>query len=328
MDWTERIGRRLNPRDLHVFMAVVEQGTMAKAAEHLAISRPVVSKTIADLEHTLGVPLFDRSPQGVEPTLYGRALLARGVAVFDELRQGIKDIEFLADPTTGELKIGCPGSIASTLLPQIVQQFLTKYPRILLHADAVTSPASFPGLRERKYDLFLTMLPLPADRVPDGLNLEVLFNDQLVVAAGKHTRWEPHRKIDLADLAAESWVLPGRDSWNYLCLEEAFRTLGLAMPKIVLWSNFVPLRNHLIANGQFLTAVSNTNAKLHGMKILSVDLPVRPWPVVIVTVKNRTLSPIVKLFTEFVRDFSKPMRVNNVAALKHKRRNSEDHDLP
>jgi DNA-binding transcriptional LysR family regulator len=316
MDWTERIGRRLNPRDLHVFMAVVEQGTMAKAAERLAISRPVISKTIADLEHTLGVPLFDRSPQGVEPTLYGRALLARGVAVFDELKQGIKDIEFLADPTTGELKIGCPGSIASTLLPQIVQQFLTKYPRIVLHADAVTSPASFPGLRERKYDLFLTMLPLPMDRVPDGFNVEVLFNDQLVVAAGIHSSWDPRRKIDLARLATERWVLPGRDSTNYLFLEEAFRKRRLTMPKIILWSNFVPLRNHLIANGQFLTAISNTNAKCHGMKVLSVGLPVRPWPVVIVTLKNRTLSPIVKLFTEFVRDFTKTMRVDNVAAMK------------
>jgi DNA-binding transcriptional LysR family regulator len=308
MDWTERIGRRLNPRDLHVFMAVVEQGTMAKAAARLAISRPVVSKTIADLEHTLGVPLFDRSPQGVEPTLYGRALLARGVAVFDELRQGVKDIEFLADPTIGELRIACPGSIASTLLPQIVQKFLIKNPGIVLYADAVTSPASFPGLRERRYDLFLTMLPMPASRVPDGLNVEILFNDQLVVATGADTQWKRRRKIDLADLVNESWMLPQRDSSNYLWLEEGFRARGLAMPKVILWSNFVPLRNHLITNGRFLTAVSKTNASSHGMKILSVDLPARPWPVVLVTLKNRTLSPIVKLFTEFVRDFTRPMR--------------------
>ena len=73
MHWVDRIGRRIRPRDLHVFLSVAEHGNMAKAAEHLAISRPVVSKTIAELEHTLGVPLLDRSPQGVAPTLYGRA---------------------------------------------------------------------------------------------------------------------------------------------------------------------------------------------------------------------------------------------------------------
>jgi DNA-binding transcriptional LysR family regulator len=108
MDWSDRIGRRIKPRDLHVFLAVAKQGNMAKAAESLAISRPVVSKTIADLEHALGVRLFDRSPQRVEPTLYGRALANRSVAIFDELRQSVKEIEFLADPTAGELRIGCP----------------------------------------------------------------------------------------------------------------------------------------------------------------------------------------------------------------------------
>ena len=97
MHWTDRIGRRLNPHDLHIFMAVVEQGNMARAADSLAISRPVVSRTIADLEHALGVRLLDRSPQGVEPTVYGRALLKRSVAVFDELKQSVRDIEFLGD---------------------------------------------------------------------------------------------------------------------------------------------------------------------------------------------------------------------------------------
>src|SRR5215207_7578712 len=101
MEWSDRIGRRLKPRDLHVFMAVAERGNMARAAEQLAISRPVVSKTIAALEHTLGVPLLDRTPRGVEPTGYGRALLRRSLAVFDELRASVKEIEFLADPSAG-----------------------------------------------------------------------------------------------------------------------------------------------------------------------------------------------------------------------------------
>ena len=116
MHWTDRIGRRLNPHDLHIFMAVVEQGNMARAADSLAISRPVVSRTIADLEHALGVRLLDRSPQGVEPTQYGRALLKRGIAAFDELAQGVKDIAFLADPTVGELRIGTSPGLAEGIV--------------------------------------------------------------------------------------------------------------------------------------------------------------------------------------------------------------------
>ena len=82
MHWADRIARRLRPRDLHMFLVVVEQGNIAKAANLLATSRPAVSKTIAGLERMLGVPLLDRSPQGVEPTVYGRALLRRSIGWF------------------------------------------------------------------------------------------------------------------------------------------------------------------------------------------------------------------------------------------------------
>src|SRR5688500_18664182 len=107
IDHSERfIGRRLRLRDLHVFMEVVRSGSMAKAAARLGVSQPAVSEVIAALEHALRVRLFDRSAQGVEPTVYGRALLKRGAAAFDELKQGVKDIEALADPSAGELRIG------------------------------------------------------------------------------------------------------------------------------------------------------------------------------------------------------------------------------
>ena len=153
IDWESQIGRQLRLRDLHAFFAVVRCRSMAKAAAQLGVSQPAVSKVIADLEHALGVRLFDRSPQGVEPTVFGAALLKRGTAAFDELKQGIRDIEFLADPTTGEVRIGCPGNISSTLMLRIVQQFMQKYPRVLLHVDAVQNPQDLPGLHERKYDL-------------------------------------------------------------------------------------------------------------------------------------------------------------------------------
>jgi DNA-binding transcriptional LysR family regulator len=106
------ISRRLRFRDLQVFFSVVQCGSMAKAANELGVTQPAVSEVVAGLEHAFGARLFDRSPQGVEPTIYGRALLKRGVAAFDELEQCIRDIEFLADPTKGEVRIGCPDSLA------------------------------------------------------------------------------------------------------------------------------------------------------------------------------------------------------------------------
>src|SRR5712691_7404669 len=128
--WTDRIGRRVRLRDLHILLTVVQFGSMAKAARHLATSQPVISKTIAGLENALGVQLLDRGAQGVQPTMYGQALLRRGFAVFDELREGVKEIEFLTDPTAGELRIGCADMTTAGLLPAIIAELSHRYPRV------------------------------------------------------------------------------------------------------------------------------------------------------------------------------------------------------
>src|SRR6266700_6586401 len=141
IDWEGQIGRRLSLRDLHVFFTVVQRGSMAKAAAQLGVSTPTVSEVIADLENGVGVQLLDRSPQGVEPTRYGHALLKRSLAAFDELKQGIRDIEFLSDPTTGELRIGCSESIAA-ILPPFIRRFSQEFPRVVVHVDNVV-PAPF-----------------------------------------------------------------------------------------------------------------------------------------------------------------------------------------
>src|SRR5215467_9528436 len=134
----ERIGRRLKLRDLNIFLTVVNERSMSKAAIELAVSQPAVSRAIADMEHTLGVPLLDRNPHGVEPTLYGQSLIKRSVVVFDELRQSVKDIEFLADPTAGEIHIGCTPPLAAGIMPAVIERLSRRYPRVLLrvmHAD-------------------------------------------------------------------------------------------------------------------------------------------------------------------------------------------------
>jgi DNA-binding transcriptional LysR family regulator len=151
-----QIGRRLKLRDLQVFLAVVQCGSMVRAAAQLGVSQPTVSEVIADLEHTFGVRLLDRRPQGVEPTMYGAALLKRSAAAFDELKQSSRDIEFLADPSVGDLRIGCPDSIAATILPLVIEHFRRQHPRVALQVDTVPAPAiRLPGLRDRKYDLVL-----------------------------------------------------------------------------------------------------------------------------------------------------------------------------
>src|SRR5689334_21232334 len=106
MGRADHLSRRLKLRQLNALLAVIEHGSMAKAAESLSVSQPVVSKAIADLEQTLGVKLLDRSTRGVQPTFYGLSFAKRSTVVFDELRTSVTELEHLSDPTSGDLRIG------------------------------------------------------------------------------------------------------------------------------------------------------------------------------------------------------------------------------
>ena len=162
MKWTDRIGRRLKLNDLHILMIVAESGSMGKAAKALGISQPSVSKAISDIEHTIGVRLLDRSADGAELTDYGRALVKRGMSAFDELRQGVRDIDILSDPTAGQVTIGCPEAIASGVLGAVLVRFCGQFPRVVVNVEEANNVAhEYQMLRERKVDLLLGAITRP-----------------------------------------------------------------------------------------------------------------------------------------------------------------------
>jgi DNA-binding transcriptional LysR family regulator len=309
IDWESQIGRRLRFRDLHVLSVVVQQGSMAKAAAQLGVTQPSVSEVITDLEHAIGVRLLDRSPKGIEPTIYASALLKRSLVAFDELKQGIRDIEFLADPGLGEVRIGCPPAAMATFLLHLIQKFSESYPKVVLRVSELPAVASHSVLRERTNDLHLEWCvpPFSRDDAGNDVNVEYLFDDHLVIVAGPHSRWARRRKIDLAELQAERWMLGTPNTANYAHIAEAFQARGLAMPKIALETLSVPLRIHLLVSGQFIGAMPKSLASQSPVKILSVELPVRPWPFAIFTLKDRTLSPAVDRFIAHLRDFAHTM---------------------
>jgi DNA-binding transcriptional LysR family regulator len=310
MEWESRLGRRLRVRDLYILSTVVKTGGMAKAARQLAMTQPSVSAAIANLEHMLGVRLLDRSPRGIEPTIYADAILKRSHAVFDELKQGVRDVEALVDPAAGELTIGCTESINATVLPRFIEAFSEIYPRAVVHVHDLPPPAiANPGLRDRQLDLVVARRPpsLPDDRTTDDLNLESLLDDPLIVAAGLQNRLARSRKIDLAELIDEPWILPPPHSWNYTGMAEACRARRIEMPTVRLSTFSMHLANHFVANGPFLTAQPKSVARFFSMKVLPVKLPARPWMITIVTLKNRTLCPIVERFIECARKVAKEL---------------------
>src|SRR5262245_3738153 len=210
MQVSDRIGRRMRLHDLHVLMAVVQAGSMNKAAAVLNTGQSAISRSISDLERTVGVRLLDRTPQGVAPTEYGRALLSGGSAAFDDLRQAVKQIEFLADPTAGEVRVGSIMPLAASFVYAVIDRLSQRYPRIVLHVENGLHDMLQHDLRERRLDLLIAWNWAPdAD---DRLSFEFLYDDSYVIVAGAQNPWARRRRIELAELVSESWALPPPES--------------------------------------------------------------------------------------------------------------------
>jgi DNA-binding transcriptional LysR family regulator len=308
MQWTDRIGRRVKLRDLHILLAVAQAGSMSRAADRLAISHPVVSKTIADLEHALGVRLLDRTSQGTEPTAYGRALLSCGTIVFDELRRGVLEVAFLADPTVGELRIGSASPYIDGLVPNVIARVAKRYPRIqfrITESDAVTLCGM---LRDRKLDLVLGRVPNSI--FGEDLCSEFLFDDCMHVVAGAKNPWSRRRRIDLAELSDEAWLMPESDNIAMELISEAFLSARLTPPTPQVVSNSITFRMRLIETGQFIAILPDSSLRFGAghpqIKILPIRLRLKAPPAVAISLKDRTPNPVARLFIDELRACVKP----------------------
>jgi len=307
VDWDSRHGRRLKLRDLHILSVVVDRGSMAKAAKQLRMAQPSISEAIGNLEAALNVRLLDRSQRGVLPTVYARTLLRRSHVVFDELREGLKEIEFLADPTRGEVRLGCPETLAG-VVSGIIDQMSRRYPQIAIHV-VPTEPLMLQlgGLRDRNLDLLIGRLAKgPMD---DDIETERLFDDALFVVAGIQHRLSSRRKLELSELVSEQWVLSPQNNLLMPLVAEAFHAKGLAAPNASVTTVSVHVRSHLLATGRFLAIMPGSaleqSADRWRLKALPIDLGIQMPPVGILTLKNRSISPAVALFIEHARAFAK-----------------------
>jgi DNA-binding transcriptional LysR family regulator len=300
---TDLIDQRLKLQHLKIVMAVAERGSMQQAARHLAISQPVVSKTIADLENVLGVRLFDRSPQGVEPTRYGRALLKRAIAVFDELRTSVDEIRFLADPTVGEVRIGSTEPLLAGFGLAVMERLWGQHAGINFRVvEAASSALLTRELPERQIDLAL--VPLAGAAVPDDLEATILFQDRLRVVVGMKSPFARRRQVTLKELVNEPWCI-ARSAIGSL-VTDAFGASGLPAPRIAVTTTSAHLLFQLLESGRFVghfgDGLLHFYTSRFALKKLPIDLSAKPFAVAVVTLKNRTISPAAQLFIDSARE--------------------------
>jgi DNA-binding transcriptional LysR family regulator len=224
--------------------------------------------------------------------------------LFNDLRTSIGELEALADPSAGQLRIGTTEPMAAGLVSKIIGELLHHHPRVSLHV-VLGDPPSLQAreLRDREIDLMIGRLP--NDSVTDHTQLEVLlWESAFVVAAASHELTR-RRKIKLIDLMKEAWCLPPPQSFPGSLIRGAFQAAGLEVPRTCVSVHSIQMQNALLATGQFITILPETmmrvSAQRLGLKALPVHLPIESTPVAIVTLKNRELPPVGQLFIERAR---------------------------
>lgn len=307
MPWDERIIRRLRLKDLQTLLAVVDAGNIGKAAGRLNYSQPAVSKALASLERTVGKRLLERSRKGVELTPFGHAMLRCGTEMLNDLRKGIDELDFIADPTSGEVHIGCTEPVSMGIVSAVVDQVASRYPRIVSHIVSKQPSDLYRELDSRKVDFVISRTAeSDADK---GRRIEVLYNEPVVIVAGRQHPYSHKRRVEFSDLANEVWTLPPANSFISMLVADTFRSRRLGPPRIsaVIQSPF--LRLTLASRGTFLTVVPDVmlraGLKQLSIKVLPINLPGNRRPVGIVTLKNRPLSPVAQLMIEQTRSVTK-----------------------
>jgi DNA-binding transcriptional LysR family regulator len=308
MPWDERIRQRLKLRDLYVLQKAAQLGSMGKAGNDLALSQPAVSKAITDLERALGVRLLDRNRQGVEPTLYGTALLRWSAAVFDDLKLAVEEIDYLGDPTGGKVRIGTGEGMPAGLIAAVIDHLRQQYPRLrFVVIQAATNDLQYRDLRERNVDLVFGRVITPV--AENDLSAEILFEDSFYPVAGSKSKWANRRRIDPAELVNEPWCL-SEDSQLFSAFARAFHARGLKAPSPIISTNSIQLHYAMAATGRVLALGSAARLRLAaakpiGVTALAVDLVVLANPIGIVTLKNRSLSAVAQIFIECARQVVK-----------------------
>ncbi|MCW8086214.1 LysR family transcriptional regulator [Sabulicella glaciei] len=302
MQADEGVARRLRIRDLHTLRVVAELGSMAQAAERLALSQSAISKAIAGMERTLGVPLLDRSSRGVVATGYGRILLARSTAMLDELRQGMEELRFLADPTQGEVRVGATEPMTA-VVSAVIDHLSRRHARLHFRVEVAHTTELLQRLRDRDLDLAITRV---ADaRAEPDLQAEILFDDALTVVADRSNPLIHRQGATLAELLKEPWALPPYDSFLGRFILKAFQDRGLEPPLATVSTRSVQMWVAMLRTGRFLgigpSAMLRFPVHYPSLAAVPVELPETRRPIALVTLGDRSLTPASRLFAETAR---------------------------
>lgn len=213
---------------LTLFVTIAEEGQIGRAAARAGITQPALTKQLKNLEQSVGSPLFERNRSGVQLTQAGMLLLARARGILCSADEAQRELAELASGAIGRLRVGAGPTMADNLLPQVVGELLSRFPKVELRVMSALNDVLFENLRAGELDLVVSAIP---EIAPEDFEQELLLHDELVVVVNTGHPLLRRDRIRLRDLVDESWVLPPPRVLARQWLNQQFGKRSLPIPR-------------------------------------------------------------------------------------------------
>lgn len=294
----------LKTRQLVLLVELGRHGSILHAAQAAHLTQPAASKLLADLEHALGVKLFERLPRGVAPTWYGQVMIRRAGAALAELDAGHQEVMELLSGLSGRVAVGAVLTPSTTLLPAAVVALKARQPRVHVVITVDTSKPMIQQLRSGELDLVIGRV-LDSESAAQ-LSFEPLTDEPHSVIVRADHPLAGRRDLNLQALARQSWILPPSGSILRDRLTALFLTAGLDQPQQAVETLSLPVVTSLLVQSDMLVALPQELVRAYLdaglLAVLDIDLGLRMDAYGIVTRRGHQLSPGAELMLTCLRE--------------------------
>ena len=295
---------RLKTRHLVLLVELGRHGSIMHAANAAHLTQPAASKLLGELEHALGVQLFERLPRGVTPTWFGQVMIRRAGAALAEMDAAHQEVMELLSGLRGRVDVGAVLTPAAGLIPEAVNLLKARQPRVLVSISVDTSKPLVQRLRAGDLDIVVGRI-LDTDAATE-LNFEPVTDEphSVLVRAGHPLL--ASSGLQLEELARQGWILPPAGSILRDRLIALFLSRALALPTETVETMALPAIASLLMGSDMLVALPVELARPYlqaGMlAVLPYDLGLRMDLYGIITRRGHQLSPGAEAMLGMLRE--------------------------
>lgn len=294
----------LKTRQLVLLVELGRHGSILHAAEAAHLTQPAASKLLAELEHALGVKLFERLPRGVAPTSHGEVMIRRAGAALAELDAGHQEVMELLSGLQGRVAVGAVLTPSTTLLPAAVVALKALQPRVQVAITVDTSKLLTQQLQNGELDLVIGRVLDSASAAQ--LSFEPLLDEphSLIVRAG-HPLAGQHG-LSLKTLSQQAWILPPAGSILRDRLTALFLSAGLDQPQQAVETLSPPVVTQLLVQSDMVVALPPELVQPYLeaglLQVLDFDLGLRMDAYGLITRRGHQPSPGAALMLGCLRE--------------------------